>query len=418
MQNKFKPTMFQRLAFLLSAASVFAATALHAQPGGFGGGGFFGGGAPGGGSTSSRTSSARNTSYPSSTDVGQARITYDAETRSLIVVADEETAAHIKDVVAQLDRPAPQVLIKCIFMEATYNKDLDIGVDGAYQTRISGSGSRALDTPAGQNNTASTAFNLARRFGTAAGTGGLYHLLGQDLEVTLSALAKAGKTDILSRPSILARNNQQATITVGQSVPTISGVTYDSFGNQRNAILYRDVGIILQVTPFITSDGMVEMILAPQISSISESSLNLATGNSTNGTASAFAPTINIRSADTVVVVPDAQTVVIGGMMQSQKISSESKVPILGDIPLLGMLFKHKVTSNGKTELLIFMTPHIIRDPRDLAAVTDSERSKSQITPKGFSEKELNQYLDNLPAQSKPATRAPKTPAAPSRSGR
>lgn len=391
MQKKIrsKQTIFKQLGLFVVAGCVLAQTTLLAQPGQGGFGGF---GGAGGTTGSSRTSSSRNTSYPSSTDIGQARITYDAETRSVIVVADEDTAAHIKEIVTQLDRPAPQVLIKCVFMEATYTKATDIGVDGTYTHTISGSKINALNTPAGKLNTASTLFDLAT-------TGGMYQLVGNDLNITLAALAKAGKTEILSRPSILARNNQQATITIGQQVPLISGVTYDSFGNQRNAITYQNVGIILQVTPFITSDGMVEMILAPQISSVSDSSVSFATGNSTNGNTSASAPIINIRSADTVVVVPDGQTVVIGGLMQSQKINSESKVPILGDIPLLGLLFKHKTTSNGKTELLIFMTPHIVNHPSELAARTASEREKAVNSRKGFSEEEVNRYLDDLPAK-------------------
>jgi general secretion pathway protein D len=239
----------------------------------------------------------------------------------------------------------------------------------------------------------------------------MYTMLGKDLEVTVAALAQAGKTEILSRPSILARNNQQATITIGQQVPLISGVTYDSFGNQRNAITYQNVGIILQVTPFITSDGMVEMIVAPQISSVSDSTVNFATGSGTNNNGGASAPIINIRSADTVVVVPDGQTVVIGGLMQNQKVKSEEKVPILGDIPLLGMLFKHKTTNDEKKELLIFMTPHIVHDPRELAMMTDSERGKMQIAPKAFNEQDLERYLDKVPsAENKTPVPAPKSP--------
>ncbi len=124
------------------AGCVLAELALHAQPGGFGGFGGFGGQR----SSSSRSSST--TTYPSSTDIGQARITYDAETRSIIVVADEETAMHITNVVHQLDRPTPQVLINCVFMEATYTKGTDIGVNGTYSHTISGSSVGAINTPA------------------------------------------------------------------------------------------------------------------------------------------------------------------------------------------------------------------------------------------------------------------------------
>ena len=366
---------------------LLGATAVTAQPGPNFGGGFpqFGGGQQSSGTQRSSSSGSRTT-YPSSTDIGQARITYDPETRSLIVVADDETATHIKGLVSDLDRPTPQVLIKCVFLEAQYSKDLDLGVEGIYKHTVS----TKFDAVNGSG-IASTAFDLAA-------SGGMYQLLGKDVQVTITALAKAGKTEILSRPSVLARNNQQAVITVGQRVPLISGVTFDTFGNQRNAINYEDVGIILRVTPFISSDGMVEMVLSPEISSISDSSVNFATGSTNIGNSGASAPIINRRSADTVAVVPDGQTVVIGGMMQRQAVSTEQKVPLLGDIPLLGALFRHKITNNVKTELMIFMTPYIVKDPRDLAAVTETDKAKQTIKDKKtFSEKELNEYLDTIP---------------------
>lgn len=380
-------TITKPLTLSLVAGCVFGATLLQAQP--------FGGAGGAGGNAAQRSTSTRTDNYPSSTDIGQARITYDAETRSIIVVADDETAAHITNVVGQLDRPTPQVLINCVFMEATYTKGTDIGVDGVYTHTISGSKINAFNG----SGTASTAFDLAT-------SGGLYTLVGQDLTINFAALATAGKMEILSRPSILARNNQQATITIGQQVPLIQGVTFDNFGNQRNAIEYQDVGIILQVTPFITSDGMVEMVVAPQVSSVSDSTVSFATGTNDFGST---APIINIRSADTVVVVPDGQTVVIGGLMQTLKVKSERKVPILGDIPLLGLLFKHKVTEDEKKELLIFMTPHIVKRPSELAAHTASERTKAEITRKAFSEEELNRYLNSLPAK-EDTSRTPPSP--------
>jgi general secretion pathway protein D len=378
-KNEMKQAIIRRSGLVLAAAGVLVSITAQGQPGpGFGG--------FGGGNTAQRSTASRSTTYPSSTDIGQARITYDAETRSIIVVADEATAAHITNVISQLDRPTPQVLIKCVFMEATYSKGSDIGVKGTYSHTIS---SKNIDAFNGTGK-ASTALDLAA-------TGGMYTMLGKDLEITLAALAQAGKTEILSRPSILARNNQQATITIGQQVPLISGVTYDSFGNQRNAITYQSVGIILQVTPFITSDGMVEMIVAPQISSVSASTVSFATGNGTNSGNGASAPIIDIRSADTVVVVPDGQTVVIGGLMQNQKVKSEEKVPILGDIPLLGLLFKHKKTDNEKRELLIFMTPYIVKHPTELAAHTERAKSATDVSHGAFTEQELDRYFDKIP---------------------
>jgi general secretion pathway protein D len=352
----------------------------------------------GGQNTANRSTSSRSAaSYPSSTQMGTATVSVDPETRRVFVVTDDDTAEYVKQVVQDLDRPTPQVLIKCVFLEATYTKDSDIGVDGTYKHTISGSSIKELN-----GNYIATTPASAFQAAAGAATYGFSSLSG-DLQVTLSALAKAGKTEILSRPSILARNNQPATISLGQQVPLITNTRFDNFGNQINSVSYQNVGIILSVTPFITSDGMVEMVVAPETSELADKSqwVPISSGG-TNNAGSFSAPVINSRSADTVVVVPDGQTVVIGGLMQSKKLNSETKVPILGDIPLLGLLFKHKVTSNGKTELMIFMTPHIVKFPADLAALTSSERGKQNITQKAFTEEDLNRYLDNLPAVEDP----------------
>jgi general secretion pathway protein D len=156
------------------------------------------------------------------------------------------------------------------------------------------------------------------------------------------------------------------------------------------------VGIILTVTPFITSDGMVEMVLAPEISSVSDSTVNISTSTGTNGT-TVNAAIINIRSADTVVVTPDRQTVVIGGLMATRKTESVSKIPILGDIPVLGFAFRRKVKGDVKTELLIFLTPTIVQDPRTLALLSKEEQKKNQIPASAFSETDLDRFLDQKP---------------------
>jgi general secretion pathway protein D len=226
---------------------------------------------------------------------------------------------------------------------------------------------------------------------------GLYQILGNDYQVTLRAIAQAGKAKVLSRPSVLARNSQPATILVGQSVPLITSVRYDSLGNAINGITYTDVGIILRVTPFITSNRMIEMIVQPEISTISKTDqVEIQNG--------AFAPVIDKRSADTVVVTPDEQTVVIGGLIQDQKAKSVSKIPLLGDIPWLGNLFKHTVTGDRKTELLIFLTPHIVDAANQLATLTEDEKKRVGVN-KAFTEQELHRFLDALP--SAPSTNMP-----------
>src|SRR5690606_3365687 len=208
--------------------------------------------------------------------------------------------------------------------------------------------------------------------------------------VTLRAIAEAGKTEVLSRPSVLARNNQEAVITVAQQVPLITSVRYDNFGNQINGVQYTPVGIILRVTPFITSDGMVEMIISPEISNLSDQTVPIAAG--------VEAPVINTRSADTVVVTPDGQTVVIGGLMSNLKTQTDNKIPLLGDIPLLGNLFKRRARGDTKTELLIFLTPRIVYAPSQLAQVSAGERRQQRFATEAFTEAELNRFLSELPA--------------------
>jgi general secretion pathway protein D len=181
-------------------------------------------------------------------------------------------------------------------------------------------------------------------------------------------------------------------IQVGQRVPLITSVNYTTLGNQQNGISYTDIGIILRVTPYITGDGMVQMIIAPETSSLNQNvSVPIAAGVN--------APAIDIRRADTVAITPDGQTVVIGGLMASDQASAESKVPFLGDIPLLGNLFKRKTSNAGKTELLIFLTPHIVNAPGQLAALSDREESNHSLIRKSISEEELDRFLERVPVK-------------------
>ena len=324
----------------------------------------FGGGGGLGGQTTRQ--------YLNNTQVGDALIEVDPETRSVIVVTDEETSLQIGEVLKTLDRPKPQVLIKVVFMEVTHRDDLDVGIEGGL-TKTSGSSTNILQT----------AFGMGTQ-----GQGGIYQLLDNDFNVTLRAIAEAGKLEVLSRPSILARNNQEAIITVGQEVPFIDNVNFLQGGQQVNTVVYRDIGIILRVTPFITQDGMVEMIVAPEISTISDETVTISVG--------VEAPVFAKRAAETVVVTPHGKTVIIGGLMEKNKIESKRKVPILGDIPLLGWAFRRTVKEDTKTELLIFLTPFIVQDPRQLDEMTLMESKNSELVSKAFSEKELNQFVGEV----------------------
>jgi general secretion pathway protein D len=386
--------------------------------GGFGGGGpggglggNTGGGAGGGargGATGNGTSGSRT--YPANGTIPDAYFTIDPETRRVVVIAPEEAMPYVMQVLTNLDRPKPQVLIKVVFLEITRNNALDIGIEGGWTKGIGGSKTANASDVFGLGGLASAPSNLTfnavgqpinsfQAAGPIASQGaGLYQILGANYQATLRAIAQAGNAKILSRPSILARNNQPAQIVVGEQVPLITSVSYNGLnGTPINAVNYENVGVILNVTPFITSDGLVEMIVAPQVSSI-DPTLSVPISAGVN------APVIDTRSANTVAVTPDGQTVILGGLMQDSKSVTDTKIPFLGDIPLLGNLFKRHQKTDTQTELLIFLTPYIVQQPSELAALTASERARAGAAGelKSLSEKELNKFLDELPKKAPP----------------
>jgi general secretion pathway protein D len=414
-----------------------AAISARAQFGG-GFGGFGGGGNRGGGNSSS--SSTRQ--YSPNGNVGDAVISIDPDTHNIVVIADDDTSQYLSQVISNLDRPKPQVLIKVVFLEVQHSAALDLGAQGSYTggslgngitpllagyrtnlsvinvsnvTAVTGSSPLITATPTITPTSVSPinqSFNMANSFGLpqslagASGSGGLYQLLGQDFTATIQAIATAGKAEVLSRPSILARDGQLAEIVVGQSVYLPSGVSFASVGSTGTTVptingSYRNVGIQLDVTPFIGANNLVQMILQPQITAIDTSTPGQVIEGGSIISSPVYAPNLNTRSAKTVVVTPDGQTVVIGGLMTSSKSSSESKIPLLGDIPLLGNFFKFSNHSDAKTELMMFLTPHVIQNPLQLASFSSQEKN-SGLTPKSYSEDELDKFLDKLPVK-KPA---------------
>lgn len=426
--NCFKKYFGGALAVWLGAALV-----VHAQQrgGGFGSGfGGFGGFGGGGGGGSRSSTSGNNSQYNNNGMVGSAVISVDPVTHNIVVIADKETSEQIKKVIESLDAPEPQVLIKVVFMEVQDNKSSAIGVQGSYTgnplgknlgqvtgfmtnvtTTTTGSGSGATTTstttvvPQGyQSLNVGNNFGLPQALAGTTGNGGLYQVLGNDFTATIQAIAAAGKAQVLSRPSILARDGQMAEIVVGQSIYLPSGVSFSAVGNSATTIpsingSYQNVGIQLDVTPFIGANSLVQMILQPQITSIDNSTPGQVIEGGSLISSAVYAPNINKRSANTVVVTPDGQPVVIGGLIGSQKSSNDSKVPFLGDIPLLGQLFKFTAKSNEKSELLIFLTPHIVHMPSQLAAMSAKETHQSEMMTNTLSEQELERFLERVPVK-------------------
>jgi len=261
--------------------------------------------------------------------------------------------------------------------------------------------------PVNQSYTLNNNFGLPQSLTGASGNGGMYQIMGSDFTAQLQAIATAGKAQVLSRPSILARDGQMAEIFVGQSVYLPSSVSLTAIGGTVGTTVptingtYQNVGIQLDVTPFIGANSLVQMILQPTIKSIDTSTPGQVIQGGSLTTSAVFAPNLNTRSANTVVVTPDGQPVVIGGLISNNKSSSESKIPLLGDIPVLGNLFKFSNHSNQKNELLIFLTPHIVQMPSQLAAMSTHETAQAPLITNSVPQMELDRFLDRLPVKNK-----------------
>jgi general secretion pathway protein D len=341
-----------------NGGSAFGASAGGNRAGGGGGGGGFGGGFGGGaaGGSGQLTTAAEL--------IGQVYVVADQDTNTLLVATASKYEKQVRDIIDQLDRPVPQVLIKVLIAEVTHDNSLDAGVDfSVLNIRPSGNG-QSFNSTLGAAAAAASA---------TTPPGMVVSVLEHNLTATIQALAQANKLDVLSRPYILTRDNQEADITVGNEVPFITGSETDSNGNIHNTIQYQDIGIILNVTPHINPEGLVIMEVSPQISSLTGQTVTIQEG--------VDVPVYEVRSADAYVSIKDGQTIVIGGLMQDQKTNNVSKIPILGDIPLIGALFRYSTNDKTKTELLIFLTPHVAMEPERLQGMSQDEVNGLKLTP-------------------------------------
>jgi general secretion pathway protein D len=302
-------------------------------------------------------------------------IVAEPDTNSLIVTTAAKYMDRVKLVIDELDRPVPQVLIKVLLAEVTHDNADDFGVDfSVLNTRANGNGQ---------------VYGVGNGNAAAAASGGLVvSYLEKNLNVTLHALATAGKLDVLSRPYILASDNQLASITVGQEVPFITDSRITDLGQTINTIQYQDIGIILNVTPHINNEGLVILDVAPEISQL--------TGDSVPITTNVNAPIFAKRSAQSRVGIRDGQTIVIGGMMQDMKTSTVNKVPILGNIPLIGPLFSRTQISKTKTELLIFLTPHVALQPDTLKPMSADEMRGTKLTTRAVEPGTFEEHMRGM----------------------
>lgn len=304
---------------------------------------------------------------------GEVFVVPDPDTNSIMITSPAGNFARIREILEELDRPVPQVLIKVLIAEVTHTDRRDLGAEfSALNLRASGRGGRIFTD-----------------FGVAAQTGGLaVRLVEEDVNVALRALEEAGKLDVLSRPYILASDNQAASITVGQRAPFIRSSRITEAGQTINTIEYEDIGIIFNVTPHINADGLVIMDVEPEISAI--------TGDTVPISETVSAPVFAKRSAQSRVAIQDGQTIVIGGLMEDKKTENVRRVPILGSIPWLGALFRRTVTESTKTELLIFLTPHVAEMASELESMSESEKEAIQAVPGAVREGTFDRHLEGM----------------------
>ncbi len=297
------------------------------------------------------------------------RITADENTNSLVMIAAPEDFRILRSVVDRLDIPRRQVFVEAVVMEIGSEDELAAGI-GFH------SGSAGEDGTLGYGAAALGGNSLAVPLASADLLSGLaMGIFGQAIEVPLStgtisvpafgiainALQTNSGVSILSNPNLLVLDNEEATINVGRNVPFPVSSGRDNNGQPIISYQREDVGITLEVTPQINESNYVTLELSLEVAEVEEDSSGL------DVTTAGFI-TSN-RRTENVVVVRDNQTIVIGGLIGNTTTEVETKVPILGDIPLLGVLFRGKRDKERRTNLLIFLTPHVINEPEDLEEV-------------------------------------------------
>jgi general secretion pathway protein D len=246
----------------------------------------------------------------------------------------------IRNILAQLDKIPEQVMIETIIVEATLDSSSKLGVEwNIVNGNFLGNG--------GVTGEGGTGFGLQT---TPPAQGFSYTVSGGNLGGFLNALQTDERFKVLSTPRIFTSNNVEAEINISQSVPFIVSQREDVNGNFIFNYSFQDVGIVLTVTPRITANGMVTLDV-------------VQTANDLQGFTDFNAPIVNQRQAQTTVSVQDGSTIVLGGIMRSTVRTTTKKIPLLGDIPILGELFKSREKNEVKTELLVFLTPRVVRNP-------------------------------------------------------
>ena len=310
---------------------------------------------------------------------GKVKIIPDKTNNVLIIVANPDDYKTIIKLLKDIDIIPRQVLIEVIIAEVSLNKNLEYGVEWWIKTNFKLNSRRYEGKIVSINN-----------YSGSAGKGFSFTVFrGIEPRALLAALDEVSEVHILSNPVILATDNKEAKIQIGEEVPTISQSLVNTSATTPNItqnIQYRDVGIILKVKPHINSSGLVKLDIMQEISSVSD---KVVQGISS--------PVFTKRKVETSLVVQDGQTIILGGLIQNQHNRNEVGVPLFKDIPAIGNLFKWHGTKKDRKELLIAITPKVIRNVEETNKVMSEYKERinelKELLAKEF--KNFNKYKKN-----------------------
>jgi len=310
------------------------------------------------------------------------QIVADKATNSLIIRAKKQDYLAIEDIIKKLDIPRTMVYIEALIMEVNIDKEFRLGVewlgmeDFGYQGRkggfFSGSGGAGdYSNIRGLTPTTSSLPSLPSGFsmGVVGEAIQIGDLIFPNLGAVLQAYQKDADVHILSTPQILTTDNEDAVITVGENVPYL---TKEATGEQTyQTYEYKDVGVTLKITPQINQERFVRLKIFQEV-------IKLKKG------AEEYRPTTLKRSAETTVIVKDENTVVIGGIIGEEIEMGNYKVPCLGDIPALRWMFKSVSNTRNKTNLFIFLTPHIVENSSEAADIYNDKKGEMDRIEEGI----------------------------------
>lgn len=297
------------------------------------------------------------------------RITADKATNSLIIQAETGEYQIIEEIIRKLDIPRAMVYIEALIMEVDAEREFNFGTEwqavgattiGGREAAVGGGFNRGIEEsnlPGLTQGIPAGGFSLGV-FTEAIEIAGVSF---SNLTALVNALQSDQEVNILSTPQILTTENEEAKINVGRNIPfqtrtsTTDNETFNSFE-------YRDVGTILKVTPQINQERSVRLNISLEVQ-VLESTVD-------------FRPTTLKRTIDTTVVVQDSNTIVIGGLIDENTAERVQKVPVLGNIPILGWLFKYKSEATQKQNLYIFLTPRVVQDPGEAVKIYDDKRDR------------------------------------------